>query len=204
MPVSIRPSSHSLSPSKPPLPLTNQGDDGGKLLSRLVSKESSSVANSSFRVYYAGVAGAVPFVWESQPGTPKHALFASDSFSDLPPLTPPPSSFRRTPTSNTKQPAKSTVRISSSFLHWILGKIKVKRLRSSPAVALSASSSVPAGLGFFPVKPILDYRGRRSRFLSQGSFDSINPIDDGVEETNMAGPQQPEGWCFAISRRMRS
>ncbi|KAI3748902.1 hypothetical protein L6452_12321 [Arctium lappa] len=43
----------------------------------------------SFRVLYYGdaSAGSVPFMWESQPGTPKHAL--TESF--LPPLTPPPS-----------------------------------------------------------------------------------------------------------------
>lgn len=43
----------------------------------------------SFRLLYYGSAsaGSVPFMWESQPGTPKHAL----TESSLPPLTPPPS-----------------------------------------------------------------------------------------------------------------
>ncbi|XP_024960893.1 uncharacterized protein LOC112501480 [Cynara cardunculus var. scolymus] len=43
----------------------------------------------SFRVLYYGdaSAGSVPFMWESHPGTPKHAL----TESSLPPLTPPPS-----------------------------------------------------------------------------------------------------------------
>ncbi|KAJ0101034.1 hypothetical protein Patl1_06748 [Pistacia atlantica] len=51
-----------------------------------MSKE-TSMANSSSRIYYRGASGSVPFMWESQPGTPKH------QFSDtaLPPLTPPPS-----------------------------------------------------------------------------------------------------------------
>ncbi|KAL6126824.1 hypothetical protein ACLB2K_074869 [Fragaria x ananassa] len=50
---------------------------------KLVAKE-TSVANSSCRVYYGAAAGAVPFMWESQPGTPKHTL----SETSLPPLTP--------------------------------------------------------------------------------------------------------------------
>ncbi|PWA96281.1 hypothetical protein CTI12_AA041760 [Artemisia annua] len=46
------------------------------------------VGESSFRVLYYGASkGSVPFMWESQPGTPKHAL----TQSSLPPLTPPPS-----------------------------------------------------------------------------------------------------------------
>ncbi|KAI3705001.1 hypothetical protein L1987_75231 [Smallanthus sonchifolius] len=47
----------------------------------------------SFRVLYYGsaAAGSVPFMWESQPGTPKHAL----TESSLPPLTPPPSYHQR-------------------------------------------------------------------------------------------------------------
>ncbi|KAK4755450.1 hypothetical protein SAY87_009207 [Trapa incisa] len=204
MPVSVSPTGHSLSSSaKPTLGLTDRGDNDGKFFSRLVSKESSSITNSSFRVYYAGVAGKVPFMWESQPGTPKHALFASsDSFSDLPPLTPPPSSLRRT--STVKQPEKRTTTRSPSFLHYVLGKIRVTRPRWSPGFGFSTSCSVPAGLGFLPVKAKLDYRGKGSRFLRQGSLDSINPIDDDEEEANMAGPQQQAGRCFSIGRRNRS
>ncbi|PON79044.1 hypothetical protein PanWU01x14_015450 [Parasponia andersonii] len=57
-----------------------------KFFSRLLSKETSQ-PNSSCRVYYGEAAGAVPFVWESQPGTPKHTF----ETTSLPPLTPPPS-----------------------------------------------------------------------------------------------------------------
>ncbi|KAK9128173.1 hypothetical protein Syun_016970 [Stephania yunnanensis] len=55
--------------------------------SRTISKERSK-ADSSLRFYYGGASGAVPFTWESQPGTPKHRSFCDTS---LPPLTPPPS-----------------------------------------------------------------------------------------------------------------
>ncbi|CAN1853530.1 hypothetical protein LINPERHAP1_LOCUS41051, partial [Linum perenne] len=54
--------------------------------------------NPSFRVYYGGspVAVAVPFTWESAPGTPKHCWnfgFHDDDDNLMPPLTPPPSFY---------------------------------------------------------------------------------------------------------------
>uniref|UniRef100_A0ACD6AAV9 Uncharacterized protein n=1 Tax=Avena sativa TaxID=4498 RepID=A0ACD6AAV9_AVESA len=62
-------------------------------------------ANSSFRVYYSLRAGAVPFLWESAPGTPKRKSAAATNAvvpengaaGDggaamlLPPISPPPS-----------------------------------------------------------------------------------------------------------------
>uniref|UniRef100_A0A0D9Y3Q9 Uncharacterized protein n=1 Tax=Oryza glumipatula TaxID=40148 RepID=A0A0D9Y3Q9_9ORYZ len=62
---------------------------GSKVFSKLLSRESAAAA-PSFRVYYGvASAGTVPFLWESQPGTPKNAM--SDAV--LPPLTPPPSYY---------------------------------------------------------------------------------------------------------------
>ncbi|EAY72678.1 hypothetical protein OsI_00544 [Oryza sativa Indica Group] len=62
---------------------------GSKVFSKLLSRESAAAA-PSFRVYYGvASAGSVPFLWESQPGTPKNAM--SDAV--LPPLTPPPSYY---------------------------------------------------------------------------------------------------------------
>ncbi|RCV35870.1 hypothetical protein SETIT_7G274400v2 [Setaria italica] len=65
---------------------------GSKLHSKMLSKEAAAqLAVPSFRVYYSvASAGAVPFLWESQPGTPKND---SPSASALPPLTPPPSYY---------------------------------------------------------------------------------------------------------------
>ncbi|ESW21865.1 hypothetical protein PHAVU_005G105700 [Phaseolus vulgaris] len=54
-----------------------------KFFSKLLSKE-NSMSKPSFRMVVA-----VPFVWESQPGTPKYTFF-HDTF---PPLTPPPSYY---------------------------------------------------------------------------------------------------------------
>ncbi|EEC70004.1 hypothetical protein OsI_00543 [Oryza sativa Indica Group] len=47
---------------------------GSKVFSKLLSRESAAAA-PSFRVYYGvASAGSVPFLWESQPGTPKNAM----------------------------------------------------------------------------------------------------------------------------------
>lgn len=60
----------------------------GKFYERLLTKESSA-ANLSFRYYWAEP-GAVPFVWESQPGTPKDVARMAAAGA-LPAITPPPS-----------------------------------------------------------------------------------------------------------------
>ncbi|XP_040380368.1 uncharacterized protein LOC102701450 [Oryza brachyantha] len=68
------------------------GKEGSKLYSRMMSKEAAAapLAVPSFRVYYGvASAGSVPFLWESQPGTPK----SSPCTAVLPPLTPPPSYY---------------------------------------------------------------------------------------------------------------
>ncbi|XP_062213210.1 uncharacterized protein LOC133914068 [Phragmites australis] len=74
------------------------GSFGGKAA---VARERSSLANASFRVYYSLRAGAVPFLWESKPGTPKSGAGATAAVSPaemssttaelLPPISPPPS-----------------------------------------------------------------------------------------------------------------
>jgi hypothetical protein len=135
-----------------------------KFFSRLLSKESSR-ANPSLRVYYGGASGAVPFTWESRPGTPKHAL--SDTV--LPPLTPPPAYH----SISKKKPIKNHSR--STLLHALFLKISPKKTHNvspypSPSSWRSSSSdSSPA-----------KYHGRR-RFFSQSSssFDSREDDDEG-------------------------
>ncbi|KAL3334414.1 hypothetical protein AABB24_030917 [Solanum stoloniferum] len=102
-----------------------------KFFSRLLSKESTAKGGeSSFRYYYCGgSSGSIPFVWESQPGTPKH------KFSDisLPPLTPPPSY-------QTNAPLRKQSK--SNFFFSIFPKIiPSKRITTSPSVSSSCSSS---------------------------------------------------------------
>lgn len=64
---------------------------GGKFYERLLTKESSA-ANPSFRYYWAEP-GAVPFDWESQPGTPRDGSRMVGGA--LPAITPPPSYLLR-------------------------------------------------------------------------------------------------------------
>ncbi|KAF7035545.1 hypothetical protein CFC21_046395 [Triticum aestivum] len=51
------------------------------------ARERSSVTNASFRVYYSLRAGAVPFLWESAPGTPKRGAATVSPESSLPSTT---------------------------------------------------------------------------------------------------------------------
>lgn len=73
-------------PDKPSFRLMNHDDN--KFLSKILSRETVDVSPSdpSSRVYYGSRSGSVPFFWESEPGTPKHALHKVNA----PPLTPPP------------------------------------------------------------------------------------------------------------------
>ncbi|KAH6837449.1 hypothetical protein C2S53_015711 [Perilla frutescens var. hirtella] len=108
-----------------------------KVLSRLSSRRkryNSKQREASFRVlYYGGATGSVPFLWESQPGTPKHKF----SDSPLPPLTPPPqfqSSSRVSPTSRKKH---------SKIFNSIFARTtsSSKKISASPSPTSSSSSS---------------------------------------------------------------
>ncbi|KAL2526752.1 Uncharacterized protein Adt_11806 [Abeliophyllum distichum] len=102
-----------------------------KFFSRLLSKEKN--LDSSFRVsYYGGAAGSVPFLWESQPGTPKHTF----SDSPLPPLTPPPS-YKLSPNSSMQKKNPKNSKIFSS----IIPRISSKKINISPSFSSSSSSS---------------------------------------------------------------
>jgi hypothetical protein len=65
--------------------------EGGKFYERLLTKETTG-ANRSFRYYWAEP-GSVPFVWESQPGTPRDSSRMDGG--SLPAITPPPSYLLR-------------------------------------------------------------------------------------------------------------
>ncbi|URE33258.1 hypothetical protein MUK42_06808 [Musa troglodytarum] len=106
-----------------------QIEEDDKFYGRLLSKESSA-ANPSSRAYYGVATVAVPFVWESQPGTPKH----SSSAAAMPPLTPPPSySYSPRSTSSTKNPK------SGGCIRAMLPRLSLTS-SSSSSVSLSSSS----------------------------------------------------------------
>lgn len=105
-------------------------EEAGKIFPRLLSKE-TSLANSSFRVlYYGGASGAVPFTWESQPGTPKHTLSAAS----LPPLTPPPSYYSNSISNSMKKSSKP------NLLYAIFPKLSPRKALVSPSPSSSLSS----------------------------------------------------------------
>lgn len=103
-----------------------------KLCCRRLSRE-LSMDNSRFEVYYRNESATVPFMWESQPGTPK------SNFSEitLPPVLTPPPSFHV----NKK---KHTLK-KSNFLQTVLFlprlNLKKSRLLSSPTISNSSPSS---------------------------------------------------------------
>lgn len=142
-----------------------------KFFLRLLSKE-SSVANPSLRVYYGGGAGAVPFMWESQPGTPK----CSFNETTLPPLTPPPSYYFN----SDKNPIHKKYS-RSNLLHILFPKMNMHKksdpVPSAPSSPSLSSNSSRSSSKFSMVVPITSpkkYHHRvRSRLSSSGSsFDS--------------------------------
>ncbi|KAG4180157.1 hypothetical protein ERO13_A10G149200v2 [Gossypium hirsutum] len=148
-----------------------------KFFSRLLSKE-NSVANPSFRVYYGGLPGAVPFMWESQPGTPKYTF----SDTSIPPLTPPPSYYSNS-NSNSK-PIKNKHSRSGLFQALFPKIISLKKTSSLVPTSPPPSSSSPMFLAIRPGK----YQ-KRSRFLTP---------DDEVDTAAIGSPTST--LCFDIGR----
>lgn len=143
-----------------------------KLFTKLVSKE-TSIANPSFR---SGVSVAVPFVWETQPGTPRHKLFPDPD--SLPPTLTPPPSYYFTPTPNHENPATKKYS-KSKLLNFLLLRIihfkKGTQVTMSPSspFSFSPSPSSSSSLSSYSSSsrsgnPSKIGRGRR-RLLSMGS-----------------------------------
>ena len=179
--------------AKPEIPqktvLQIKQDD--KFFCRLLSKE-SSMSNPSFRV--ASV--AVPFVWESQPGTPKNT-FSEDT---LPPLTPPPSYHFNTINACTR-PVKKHSR--SNIFMALLTKLNLKKFimsppSSSPSSLSCSSSKWWSSSDSSKVVPMAKL-GRR-RFLSYGSS-SFDLRGDNEED---AADSPSSTLCFGIPRATSS
>lgn len=133
--------------------------------------------------YYGGSSAAVPFKWESQPGTPRRLFnrssfsrFDSDSDFSSPvsaPLTPPPSYFYASPSSTKPVNSKKTNTLFSSLLP------KNRSSPSSPSSS-SSSSSVPSS----PLRTS-DLCRRRNRRRSMW-FESGSSLDYGSNRYNNA------------------
>ncbi|RRT40492.1 hypothetical protein B296_00054025 [Ensete ventricosum] len=157
----------------------------GNFYARLLSKEGSLSATPSFRVYYGVSSGSVPFVWESQPGTPKATVAAAG----VPPLTPPPAHFhhprRIMATKKKKRRRASRFSDLATFLFRRLIPRKpcmprsplpfsaVSSLTSSPFTRLSSSNSL-----------------QRSSFSSGGDDDDDDDSDDGPARSMLCFPVQ--------------
>lgn len=153
---------------------------GGKLLSRLLTRDSSAAA-PSFRVYYGvASAGAVPFLWESQPGTPKNAI----SDTAMPPLTPPPSYYAAGAAAGKKHAARKAAGGKRFRPSGILGSILMATRRrgrtpSSGSPTSSFSSASTSSSSSTSSTSSFRRTGGSSRLHSTSSFS-----DD--EETAMA------------------
>ncbi|QHO24988.1 uncharacterized protein [Arachis hypogaea] len=177
-----------------------------KFFCRLLSKE-TSMANPSFRFSSSSV--NVPFVWESQPGTPKYKLFSQET---LPPLTPPPS-YHNNNNNNLnnnalKRVKKNNSRSSSNIFMALFTKMSLKKIITpshspspSPSCSLSSRWTTSDSSKVVPMAKI----GRR-RFLSYGSssfdFRGANNEEDGGGSSSP--PPSSSALCFAISRAMSS
>ncbi|CAL5424691.1 unnamed protein product [Camellia sinensis] len=149
-----------------------------------VKSREVSVPKSSVEVYYGGSPVAIPFVWESQPGTPKVKFHENP----LPPLSPPPSFNLHAPRKPKEQNLKRTV--SQFFLP------KLMRKTSYPPSPASSSSSSRSPL----------------RSVSSSSFTSSNmrgklemssprsPFDSRIEREDERGESPVSTLCFGISR----
>ncbi|KAG6430744.1 hypothetical protein SASPL_108817 [Salvia splendens] len=127
--------------------------ENDKLFSKLLSRE------SSFRVYYGAAPSAVPFVWETRPGTPKHNSAAN---SEIPPLKPPPSYF----TAGIAKSAGGGSR-SKLLLHSLFRRMNPKR-----AAAVSHSSSTSSSSSQSdPISTPAHVRRRRRASSFGSSFD---------------------------------
>ncbi|KAJ6708419.1 hypothetical protein OIU85_028661 [Salix viminalis] len=168
-----------------------------RFFSRLMSKE-NSMANPSFRVYHGGVSVAVPFVWESQPGTPKHTFCEKIP----PPLTPPPSYY----TNYSKKPTKKHTRsnllrfavpkeqsLENQFVLFISESVKL----NPSSASWSSSSSSSTLLSSSTQKRYHE----RSRFAIRGSSSFDSRVSDDAEESDNLGSSHTSNLCFGIGGR---
>ncbi|XP_039128347.1 uncharacterized protein LOC120264590 [Dioscorea cayenensis subsp. rotundata] len=136
-----------------------------KFFNKLLSKE-TSMANPSFRVYYGVATGAVPFLWESQPGTPKNSIHTPS----LPPLTPPPSYHSKLQTKKSNHSKKHSSKYNT-LISSILPRLSLRKSHasSSPSPSLSSSS---LSFSSSSLSPSRSHRSRSS---------SLDNDDDSVD-----------------------
>ncbi|KAG5598448.1 hypothetical protein H5410_029818 [Solanum commersonii] len=105
---------------------------------QFLSRKSLSSMNkklSNVEVYYGNAPLAVPFKWESQPGTPKVKIIETP----LPPLTPPPSFLEKKMKNAIKKQTKGKF-LQRLFFFPKLTILRESQLQPSPTSSSSSSS----------------------------------------------------------------
>ncbi|CAH9061587.1 unnamed protein product [Cuscuta europaea] len=197
-------------------------EDSINFFSRLLSRQQTAKNNNtqhSFRVYYAEDV-SVPFVWESQPGTPIHRFADAGGDAALrPPLTPPPSYFI-----NGKNPPRKKRNLLRALLVKVSLKSTRSRAKSSPPAAASVTPSLPSPS--FSLSPSFSscsssshssssssafatplwrfHGGRRRRLASSGS--SGSSLEKGIIEEVSGGEESstPPACCGLTHRNRRT
>lgn len=148
-----------------------------KFFTRLLSKETSMANSSSRLLYYGGASGTVPFIWESQPGTPKHTL----SQTSMPPLTPPPS-YREDSGNKSKSVSN------------------YKRKNSTSMVLMSVSNILPKYFGISTSKKAhrvsQSSMSSESSSLSSWSWSSYSSPSYSAGRLSKSSPTLTLGFCM--------
>lgn len=180
----------------------NNGTDFGGSRSRKMKLKSLKTRDDMSGVdheedYHTGVPASVPFVWESEPGTPKNKdkeKEKKDKFDDdggvVSPLTPPPSYFSPSPRHRHSRPlslrnnSKSSSR--TNFLNNVFRKLSVKAASlQPPSLPSSSSSSSSSSLSSSTMTTPTSSRRERGRRLSfEWKLDDQEEEEEEEEETN--------------------
>ncbi|KAJ6349142.1 hypothetical protein OIU77_006680 [Salix suchowensis] len=175
--------------------------DDKKVFSKRLARD-FTVSNLNTEDYHVGASVAVPFTWESQPGTPK-IMFRENP---LPPLTPPPSYSYKNPKRAAKKFSKSNI------LDSIFPKCSTRKanLPVSPAASSSSSSSklspswsakcsVPSSPARVP-KSRGSYHGisSRSRRYIDSRKTMLDHLDDQDRDNECESPVST--LCFGFGR----
>ncbi|RCV24822.1 hypothetical protein SETIT_5G117300v2 [Setaria italica] len=181
---------------------------GSKVFSKLFTRESSAAA-PSFRVYYGvASAGSVPFMWESQPGTPKNDAVST---ATLPPLTPPPSYYtarqqvthHRHHKSSAGGGGKKHSKQYMSLFSAILPKIILHRRssRSSSSGSPSASSCSSSSSAFSSAASSassLSFRSAQSPAACSSMRSRVYAFSLGDAAVDSEDERPPAPACFSV------
>lgn len=180
----------------------------GRGSSQSISMEDDK--SPSFRVlYYGGAAGAVPFMWESQPGTPKHAF----STETLPPLTPPPAYHFQSNLSHSISSMEKHLTSRTSLLYAIFARHagrknhvsvmpKSKSVSSSSSPFYSSSSSSSSSWSYASPTKVMNGRFRRGCFSKNPR--SPHAFWEDGEEAGLESPYSTIGFSGGTETRISS